>query len=112
MGHSLQRNFGGSFGTFDPTTEFLQNINLRVPSGLVASRKLVVDAIKGSKKEGRYILLLTKNNVALDLALNLLESKKPLVIFGSSFPSDQEYTAIWYEDDISFSSLTWYACMM
>ena len=68
-----------------------------MPGGLVASRKLVVDAIMGSKKEGRYILLLTKNNVALDLALGLLESKKPLVIFGSSFPSDQEYTAIWYE---------------
>ena len=93
--HLLQRNFGGSFGSFDPTTEFLDHINLRVPNGLVASRKLVVDAIKGSKKDGRYILLLTKNNVALDLALGLLESKKPLVIFGSSFPSDQEYTAIW-----------------
>ena len=46
----------------------------------------------------RYLLLLTKNNIALRIIEdhNLLEDTNYSVIYGSSFPLDQEYTQICY----------------
>ena len=93
---AVQRNFGGYFGDFDPTKAFIETINLRVRKDeLATSRGLVVEAIR-SKREGRYLLLLTKNNVALRIIQDqgLLDKKRSLVIFGSSFPHDQQYTQI------------------
>ena len=46
----------------------------------------------------RYLLLLTKNNIALRIIEdhNLLGDTNYSVIYGSSFPHDQEYTQICY----------------
>lgn len=45
--------------------------------------------------ESRYLLLLTENYGALAiLEQNLFTMQNAVVIFGSSFPSDQEYTQV------------------
>jgi hypothetical protein len=43
--------------------------------------------------ESRYLLILTENYAALGiLQQELLHIKDAIIIFGSSFPKDQEYT--------------------
>lgn len=43
----------------------------------------------------RYLLLLTENYGALTvIEKNILPVEMPIIIFGSSFPSDQEYTQV------------------
>jgi hypothetical protein len=45
--------------------------------------------------ESRYLLVLTRNYVALQiLQQTFFEGQQPEIIFGSSFPQDQEYTQI------------------
>ena len=45
--------------------------------------------------ESRYLLLLTKNYAALNIIRQrILADEAPVIIFGSSFPKDQEYTQI------------------
>ncbi|XP_058417797.1 E3 ubiquitin-protein ligase RNF213 isoform X3 [Diceros bicornis minor] len=46
--------------------------------------------------ESRYLLVLTRNYVALQILQQTLfsEDQQPEIIFGSSFPKDQEYTQI------------------
>lgn len=50
----------------------------------------------GQEEECRYLLLLTKNYAALQILQQSFFSEKnlPEIIFGSSFPKDQEYTQI------------------
>ena len=47
-------------------------------------------------RESRYLLVLTENYAALPIVLQELHEKKeePIVIFGSSFPKDQEFTQV------------------
>ncbi len=94
---AVQRNFGGYFGDFDPAVEFLKKIRLDVEDEeLVPPKELILDAIVNEKSGLRYILLLTKNNAALRIIeeQNLIDTSKTLMIYGSSFPLDQEYTHI------------------
>jgi len=45
--------------------------------------------------ENRYLLILTENYAALGiLQQELLKIKNAIIIFGSSFPKDQEYTQV------------------
>ncbi len=45
--------------------------------------------------ESRYLLVLTENYAALPiLQQKLLEMRDTVIIFGSSFPKDQEYTQV------------------
>lgn len=53
-------------------------------------------------RDSRYLLILTENHAALTIVQQYLtESKKetdenePVLIFGSSFPKDLEYTQVW-----------------
>ena len=54
------------------------------------------------KRESRYLLVLTENYAALPIVLKELlrtgdetrPGDEPVVIFGSSFPKDQEYTQV------------------
>jgi len=55
-----------------------------------------------SYRESRYLLVLTENYAALPIVQGQLLKKgeDPVIIFGSSFPKDQEYTqvptSIWF----------------
>ncbi|XP_053308819.1 E3 ubiquitin-protein ligase RNF213 [Spea bombifrons] len=59
---------------------------------------LVIENIKSDPddNECRYLLILTKNYAALQILQQALrtEDQQPEIIFGSSFPKDQEYTQI------------------
>jgi hypothetical protein len=49
----------------------------------------------GDLTESRYLLLLTKNYAALNIIRqSILQNENPVIIFGSSFPKDQEYTQV------------------
>ncbi|CAL8303834.1 unnamed protein product [Merluccius merluccius] len=50
----------------------------------------------GHEEECRYLLVLTKNYAALQILQQTFfsDNKQPEIIFGSSFPKDQEYTQI------------------
>ncbi len=46
-------------------------------------------------RESRYLLILTQNYAALNILQQQLDSlKDAIIIFGSSFPNDQEYTQV------------------
>ncbi|XP_073505879.1 E3 ubiquitin-protein ligase RNF213 isoform X2 [Phyllobates terribilis] len=59
---------------------------------------LVMENIKSDSEdcESRYLLILTKNYAALQILQQAFinENQTPEIIFGSSFPKDQEYTQI------------------
>ncbi|XP_040296683.1 E3 ubiquitin-protein ligase RNF213-like [Bufo bufo] len=59
---------------------------------------LVMENIKSDSEdcESRYLLILTKNYAALQILQQafIKENQQPEIIFGSSFPKDQEYTQI------------------
>ena len=65
--HAVQRNFGGYFGDFIPTNVFLSSVYPNVTTDhFVPPKALITEAIR-QKDETRYILLLTKNNAALNI---------------------------------------------
>lgn len=51
-----------------------------------------------SNRESRYLLIITENYAALRIVQQhlLSEEDDPVLIFGSSFPKDLEYTQVWY----------------
>ena len=65
--HAVQRNFGGYFGDFKPTEVFLKAVFPYLSKDLCLPPKdLIIEAIK-QEGETRYIMLLTKNNAALNI---------------------------------------------
>ncbi len=46
-------------------------------------------------RESRYLLVLTENYAALRLLQGKFHNRDPVVIFGSSFPKDQQYTQVY-----------------
>ncbi len=65
--YAVQRNFGGYFGNFRPTEVFLSAVYPGVTEeAFRPAKELVMEAIR-QEGETRYILLLTKNNAALTI---------------------------------------------
>ncbi|KAK3097976.1 hypothetical protein FSP39_014985 [Pinctada imbricata] len=99
--HAILRNFGG-FEGIDPVKEFekhLASVKSKqqlpgdpdcTPSGLIQA------CLHGHQNsESRYLLLLTENYGALSVLQQKIHTmKNAITIFGSSFPSDQEYTQV------------------
>ncbi|XP_018410445.1 PREDICTED: E3 ubiquitin-protein ligase RNF213-like [Nanorana parkeri] len=57
---------------------------------------LVMENIRSDSDDCRYLLILTKNYAGLQILQQafLKENQQPEIIFGSSFPKDQEYTQV------------------
>lgn len=95
---AIQRNFGGNFGKFRPAWEFLKSMPEYAEEELIPPKKLILRAlvVPDNPTETRYLLLLTKNNTALRIIQehDLLKANEYSIIYGSSFPHDQEYTQI------------------
>ena len=105
--HSVKRNFGG-VSCVDPVAIFLDTVKLQrdedqgpdsSPLGLI--RANLVNLSRSFHGETRYLLLLTENYAALNILLrspDMWPKQQDIqsirVIFGSSFPSDQEYSAV------------------
>ena len=105
--HSVKRNFGG-VSDIDPVKIFLEYVKLPNDNrtdpdssalGFISAN--LKNLSRSYHGETRYLLLLTENYAALNILLRSpdmwpkqqdIESIR--VIFGSSFPCDQEYSAV------------------
>ncbi|KAJ7339580.1 hypothetical protein OS493_005983 [Desmophyllum pertusum] len=103
--HAIRRNFGG-LDEIKPVKVFKKQFSLA--GSLVTRQNQKKDAFSSvnlikaslerqiSRGESRYLLVLTENYAALPIVQEELLKKEddPIIIFGSSFPKDQEYTQI------------------
>ncbi|XP_065845272.1 E3 ubiquitin-protein ligase rnf213-alpha-like isoform X2 [Oscarella lobularis] len=105
MFHAIKRNFGGLDGIDSVEIFHKHLVNLSSAGGhdfapdcssaglIKASLKKDTDFV--DTEESRYLLLLTENYAALNIVRQrFLVGEDPVIIFGSSFSKDQEYTQI------------------
>ena len=105
--HAVKRNFGG-VSDVDPVEIFDDVVKLPIDgkegpdsSSLGLIKANLTNLTRSFHGETRYLLLLTENYAALNILLrspdmwpSLQDIQDIRVIFGSSFPSDQEYSAV------------------
>ncbi|XP_070579262.1 E3 ubiquitin-protein ligase rnf213-alpha-like [Ptychodera flava] len=105
--HAIRRNFDGLEG-MDPMKNFVELSNHFAmdepksandpdcnPSDLIrASLHGLPENILKVDSEGRYLLILTENYAALGILQQQLLKEGNVIIFGSSFPKDLEYTQV------------------
>ncbi|XP_051570261.1 E3 ubiquitin-protein ligase rnf213-alpha isoform X1 [Myxocyprinus asiaticus] len=94
---AVLRNFSGK-DNVDAVTVFTSRLNIKTKLERISAIELVRENITaiGQDEECRYLLVLTKNYAALRILQQTFFSEQcqPEIIFGSSFPKDQEYTQI------------------
>uniref|UniRef100_A0A672LBL4 RING-type E3 ubiquitin transferase n=1 Tax=Sinocyclocheilus grahami TaxID=75366 RepID=A0A672LBL4_SINGR len=94
---AVLRNFSGK-DNVDAVAVFTSKLNIKPKLENVSTIELVRENITaiGQDEECRYLLVLTKNYAALQILQHMFFSDlcQPEIIFGSSFPKDQEYTQI------------------
>ncbi|XP_061567178.1 E3 ubiquitin-protein ligase rnf213-alpha [Cololabis saira] len=94
---AVLRNFSGK-DDVDTVSVFTKRLQIGVHQENISTIELVKENIQagGQEEECRYLLVLTKNYAALQILQQTFfsESGQPEIIFGSSFPKDQEYTQI------------------
>ncbi|KAM9745174.1 E3 ubiquitin-protein ligase rnf213-alpha-like isoform 2-T2 [Menidia menidia] len=94
---AVLRNFSG-LDDVDAVSVFTERLQIAPDLENVSAIEFVKENIQaiGQEEECRYLLVLTKNYAALQILQQTLFSanSQPEIIFGSSFPKDQEYTQI------------------
>ncbi|CAL9693293.1 unnamed protein product [Knipowitschia caucasica] len=94
---AVLRNFSGRVDV-DAVTVFKNQLHITPNLENISAIEFVKENIQaiGQEEECRYLLVLTKNYAALQLLQQTFfkEDGQPEIIFGSSFPKDQEYTQI------------------
>lgn len=97
IARAVLRNFSGKDGVqaLDIFAAGLPGLALEEVSTMELIRENVLGA-EPDEAECRYLLVLTRNYVALQILQQTLfgDRQRPEIIFGSSFPRDQEYTQI------------------
>ncbi|XP_046861659.1 E3 ubiquitin-protein ligase RNF213-like [Xenia sp. Carnegie-2017] len=98
--HCILRNFSG-LDDVDPVEIFSRQFrgleHIKNPSTECLPINLIHDTLRRTENRGesRYLLVLTENYAALRLLQSHdFREHEPEVIFGSSFPKDQQYTQI------------------
>jgi len=93
---AVLRNFSGKENV-KVLTVFTERLHFQPNLETIDVTDLVRQNISAvGQEECRYLLVLTKNYAALQILQHTFfsENKQPEIIFGSSFPKDQEYTQI------------------
>ncbi|XP_026862579.2 E3 ubiquitin-protein ligase rnf213-alpha [Electrophorus electricus] len=94
---AVLRNFSGK-DNVNAVAVFTDRLKLKPNLEAISAIELVRQNITaiGQDDECRYLLILTKNYAALQILQQTFftEQYQPEIIFGSSFPKDQEYTQI------------------
>ncbi|KAA8582604.1 hypothetical protein FQN60_003825 [Etheostoma spectabile] len=94
---AVLRNFSGK-DDVDAVTVFTKSLQISPNLENISAIEFVRENLQtvGQEEECRYLLVLTKNYAALQILQQTFFSKsgQPEIIFGSSFPKDQEYTQI------------------
>ena len=104
--HAVRRNFGGQSDN-EIITVFRRCCSVAADDGRSQNEEQLDNSAVGLIQanlqkesvtnlcESRYLLLLTKNYAALNIIRQrILNDDDPVIIFGSSFPKDQEYTHV------------------
>ncbi|XP_069008985.1 E3 ubiquitin-protein ligase rnf213-alpha-like, partial [Embiotoca jacksoni] len=93
---AVLRNFSGK-DDVDVIDIFSKELREDFANASITTTNMVKQSISPASQmeESRYLLILTKNYAALQILQQILSHQiHPEVIFGSSFPKDQEYTQI------------------
>ncbi|XDV14216.1 hypothetical protein PO909_002393 [Leuciscus waleckii] len=94
---AVLRNFSGK-DNVDAVSVFTSRLSIQTKLENISAIELVRENITaiGQDEECRYLLVLTKNYAALRILQQTFfaDQCQPEIIFGSSFPKDQEYTQI------------------
>uniref|UniRef100_UPI0037E8EFFF E3 ubiquitin-protein ligase rnf213-alpha n=1 Tax=Semicossyphus pulcher TaxID=241346 RepID=UPI0037E8EFFF len=94
---AVLRNFSGR-DDVDAVAVFTKRLKIAPNLENISAIEFVRENIQavGQDEDCRYLLVLTKNYAALQILQQTFfsESGQPEIIFGSSFPKDQEYTQI------------------
>ncbi|KAK7926008.1 hypothetical protein WMY93_008318 [Mugilogobius chulae] len=94
---AVLRNFSGTVDV-DAVSVFKNKLEIASNMENISAIEFVKENIQtiGQDEDCRYLLILTKNYVALQILQQTFfnEGGQPEIIFGSSFPKDQEYTQI------------------
>ncbi|KAG8579462.1 hypothetical protein GDO81_010902 [Engystomops pustulosus] len=92
IARAVLRNFSGK-DDLNVLEIFVEDEHKRLA---VDTIDLVMENTKSVSEDSRYLLILTKNYAALQILQQefLKENQQHEIIFGSSFPKDQEYTQI------------------
>ncbi|XP_064171477.1 E3 ubiquitin-protein ligase rnf213-alpha-like isoform X2 [Anguilla rostrata] len=94
---AVLRNFSGK-DNVDAVRVFITRLDISPNMESISAIELVRQNISaiGQDDECRYLLVLTKNYAALQILQQTFfsDQHQPEIIFGSSFPKDQEYTQI------------------
>ncbi|XP_010769191.1 E3 ubiquitin-protein ligase rnf213-alpha [Notothenia coriiceps] len=93
---AVLRNFSGK-DDVDAVSVFTKRMNFPQDLDNISAIEFVKENIQSvGQEECRYLLVLTKNYAALQILQQTFfsENGQPEIIFGSSFPKDQEYTQI------------------
>uniref|UniRef100_A0A8C7Y3G1 RING-type E3 ubiquitin transferase n=1 Tax=Oryzias sinensis TaxID=183150 RepID=A0A8C7Y3G1_9TELE len=94
---AVLRNFSGK-DDVDAVSVFTSRLNIAQDLETINTIEFVRENIQAVTQEDecRYLLVLTKNYAALQILQQIFFSERdqPEIIFGSSFPKDQEYTQI------------------
>lgn len=94
---AVQRNFSGK-DDVDVMKLFRKELKEDFASAFISTGDLVNQIISPACQadDSRYLLILTKNYAALQILEQIFFTQQinPEIIFGSSFPKDQEYTQI------------------
>lgn len=94
---AVLRNFSGK-NDVDALFVFTERLQIAPDLENISAIEFVKENIQavGQEEECRYLLVLTKNYAALQILQQtfFFERGQPEIIFGSSFPKDQEYTQI------------------
>ncbi|XP_041861895.1 E3 ubiquitin-protein ligase rnf213-alpha-like [Melanotaenia boesemani] len=98
---AVLRNFSGK-DDVDVIGIFRKELRAKRTNSFTDASITTIDMVKQSispdsrMEENRYLLILTKNYAALQILQQILSSQEihPEIIFGSSFPKDQEYMQI------------------
>ncbi|XP_061703162.1 E3 ubiquitin-protein ligase rnf213-alpha isoform X2 [Syngnathoides biaculeatus] len=94
---AILRNFSGK-NDMDAMSVFNEHFCIASDLEIISPVDFVRENIQtvGQEEECRYLLILTRNYAALQILQQMFFSEigQPEIIFGSSFPKDQEYTQI------------------
>ncbi|XP_018560281.2 LOW QUALITY PROTEIN: E3 ubiquitin-protein ligase rnf213-alpha-like [Lates calcarifer] len=93
---AVLRNFSGK-DDVDVMAIFHEELREDCANANITTLAMVEESISAHQvQENRYLLILTKNYAALQILQQIFFSHQihPEIIFGSSFPKDQEYTQI------------------
>ncbi|XP_052215091.1 E3 ubiquitin-protein ligase rnf213-alpha-like isoform X2 [Dreissena polymorpha] len=102
--HAIKRNFGG-LDSLNPEQIFMKHLGQEFGEPTsddpdCSAKGLIEACLSGngtSETENRYLLLLTENYGSLPMIRQKFfkdQDKRPIIIFGSHFRSDREYTQV------------------